>query len=88
MSDLEFDLLDELYFIQSYHQIKDTLGWDDDMLRATLDQLQKKGWIKCYASPNEELFGKEIDLQTQYRNYYYLASKEGLFAHNSSKHYD
>ena len=86
MSDLEYDLLDELYFIQSYHQIKKTLDWEDDTLKNTLNQLFQKGWLKCYLSPNEELFGKEIDLATGYRSYFYLASKEGLFAHNSTHH--
>ncbi len=86
MSDLEYDLLDELYFIQSYKQLEDKLEWENNMLRDTLHQLLQKGWLKCFQDPNEEIFGDEIDLQTKYRTYYYMASKEGLFAHNSTKH--
>ena len=84
MSDLEFDVLDELYFVQSYEELRTALKWDDHMLRDILEQLYLKGWIRCYTSPTEELFGKDIDLETQYHTYYYLASKSGLFAHNSS----
>ncbi len=35
MSDLEYDVLDELYFVQSYTQLRDTLQWDDQMLKST-----------------------------------------------------
>ena len=88
MSDLEFDLLDELYFIQPFNQIKETLKWDEDLLRDTLFELHKKGWLKCFSDPNKEISGDEIDLQTRYRSYYYLASKKGLFAHNSTKQHE
>lgn len=86
MSDLEFDVLDELYFVQSFSDLRAVLQWDDPVLRDTLEQLYHKGWIRCYTSPTEELFGEDIDLETQYHTYYYLASKAGLFAHNSTYH--
>lgn len=84
MSDLEYDVLDELYFVQSYSQLRDTLSWDDQMLKTALESLLRKDWIRCYSSPTEELLGDEIDLETRFHTYYYLASKTGLFAHNSS----
>jgi len=83
MSDLEYDVLDELYFVQPYNQLRDNLSWDDDMLRETLIKLFNKGWIRCYNTPSEEIFRSEVDLETSFRQYFYLASKEGLFAHNS-----
>jgi len=88
MSDLEFDVLDELYFVQSFDQLKLTLDWEDDLLRDTLRKLLNKKWIRCYLHPNEEIFGDDIDFEPSYRKYYYLASKEGLFAHNSIDHYE
>jgi len=88
MSDLEYDVIDELYFVQSYGHLKETLSWDEDMLRDTLRKLLEKGWIKCYINPNQEIFEDEIDFETSYRKYYYLASKSGLFAHNSIDHYE
>jgi hypothetical protein len=88
MSDLEYDVIDELYFVQSFVQLKNTLSWEDDMLRDTLRKLLEKGWIKCYINPTEEIFEEEIDFETTYRRYYYLASKSGLFAHNSIDHYE
>jgi hypothetical protein len=84
MSDLEYDLLDELYFVKSYMNLKEALKWDDRMLRETIEKLLQKDWIRCYATPTEELFGDDIDLETQYQTYFYQASKPGLFAHNSA----
>jgi hypothetical protein len=88
MSDLEFDVLDELYFVQTYEHLKFTLRWEDDMLRDTLRKLLEKKWIRCYINPNEEIFGDDIDFETSYWKYYYLVSKTGLFAHNSIDHYE
>lgn len=84
MSDLEYDILDELYFVQSYHELSRKLLWEDEMLKATLSGLLKKGWIKCYSSPKDEIPENDLDFEIQYRNYFYIASKKGLLAHNSS----
>jgi len=84
MSDLEYEVLDELYFIQSFNHLKDTLQWDTQMLRETIEKLLQKDWVRCYTTPTNELFGDEIDIETKYHTYFYLASKSGLFAHNSS----
>lgn len=88
MSDLEYDVLDQLYFVQSFIQLNESLHWDEDMLRDTLEKLLKKGWIKCYSSPTEGIPEDEIDFPIQYRKYFYLATKEGLFAHNTTDYHD
>ncbi len=67
MSDLEFDLLDELYFVQSYQYLQETLNWDDQTLKSTLQHLYDKAWI---------------NLLEQGQLYHYLATKAGLLAHN------
>jgi hypothetical protein len=84
MSDLEYDVLDELYFVQSFKHLREVLKWNDEVLKDTIEKLLHKEWIRCYVSPTEELFGDDIDFETRYHTYYYLASKSGLFAHNSS----
>lgn len=81
MSADEFDLLDELYFLQSYEQLKKELDWDDRKLLATLQALLEKGWIKCYSSPEEEVL-HNIQIDKEGENYLYLATKEGLLEHN------
>ncbi len=85
MTDLEFDLLDELYFVNSYQSVADSLGWDESILVKTLHSVLDKGWLRCYKSPEEEIPEEEINLDSEYRKYFYLASKKGLFAHNSTE---
>ena len=55
MSDEEFDLLDELYFVQPYAILQDALGWPDPQLLNTLTLLKDKGWIKCFSEEEEEV---------------------------------
>ena len=85
MTDLEFDLLDEIYFVKSYAEISAALGWEDNKILSTLKSLFEKGWIRCYKSPTEEILNDNIDLDVGYKIYFYLASKSGLFAHNSTE---
>lgn len=82
MTDLEFDLMDELYFVQPYAQLQTALGWGDLVLLQTLKLLYSQGYIKCLKTPDKEIFD-EIDWQYQGRDLLYLATKKGLMAHNT-----
>jgi hypothetical protein len=83
MTSREFDLLDEIYFVQSFDSLSVSLGWEDAVILSTLKSLYSQGWIRCYHHPTKEVLPAEIDLENNYQNYHYLASKEGLIAHNS-----
>ena len=85
MTDSEFELLDELYFVKSFEEIRSTLRWEDGKICETLGLLLEKGWIRCYKSPTDEILDGKIDLAGNCHNYFYLASKEGLVAHNSTE---
>lgn len=82
MTDEEFDLLDELYFVQPFTHLKEELEWSDDVLLKNLKQLQQKTWIKCFSEMDVEVFEPELNLDENFRSYLYLASKKGLMAHN------
>ncbi len=83
MTDIEFDVLDELYFVQAFAQLKENLDISNEQLRATLQILVEKGWVKClYLNKDEPIAEKEIDLLNNYKEYAYLATKAGLMAHN------
>ena len=84
MTDTEYDVLDELYFIQSFQNLLEVLKIGDTELLETLDQLIKKGWVKCFKEAQFEVMDDEIDLMANYNVYSYLATKQGLFAHNSA----
>ncbi len=82
MTDQEFDVLDELYFVYSYDHVKSELGWEDGLLKKVLSDLLEKGWVKCFKSVHEELLPEELEFDHDYNKYLYLATKAGLFAHN------
>lgn len=83
MTDIEFDVLDELYFVQDFDQLRESLDISNEQLRATLQLLVEKGWAKClYLNKDEPIAEKEIDLINNYKQYAYLATKAGLMAHN------
>jgi hypothetical protein len=83
MTDTEFDVLDELYFVQSFAALQQVLVMPEFELKDVLQGLMKKGWIKCFKSAAEELPAEEVYFENEFKNYYYLATKAGLLAHNS-----
>ncbi|MDX5438015.1 MAG: hypothetical protein LPK03_12510 [Pontibacter sp.] len=84
MSDNEFDILDELYFVTSYPDLKRTLSLTDQELCAALQSLIQQGYVRIHY-PDQDT-EHTYDAQTfgqQCQQYYYLASKAGLIVHNS-----
>lgn len=81
MTELEFDVLDELYFVLSYQQLIEACDLTDQELAATLGSLYEKGWLKVLQTVDDEA-QEPLELQTKFRTYFYLASKKGLHAHN------
>ena len=82
MTDAEFDVLDELYFVQPFSHLLEELEFDAQELKPILQGLLNKGYIKCFFNMNEEVFEDQLDFQNQYQDYFYLATKKGLLAHN------
>lgn len=82
MSEEEFDVLDELYFVQSFDYLKETLDMEPDRILNTLKSLYLQGYIKCLSSPDEECF-EQVDVLSVGENLFFLATKKGLMAHNT-----
>ncbi len=82
MSDEEFEVLDELYFVQTYTFLRETLAWEDKRLLDTLASLVDKGWVKCFTEPDQECF-EAVNLQEVGKELLYLATKKGLMAHTT-----
>lgn len=84
MSDREFDVLDELYFLQSFSALERRVTPAGKELAEILQHLIEKGWVRCYCAPEDEIKFDQGSFWKEYHKYYYLASKEGLLAHNGS----
>ncbi|WKN44319.1 hypothetical protein [Tunicatimonas pelagia] len=82
MTDQEFDVLDELYFVTSFEELSEAVGMKEDELFLVLKALLEKKWIKCYQNHSEELLAHEVDINQYYQAYSYLATKAGLLVHN------
>jgi hypothetical protein len=82
MNDQEIDLLDELYFVQSYQDVKDALDWDDTQLQKQLFSLSQKEYIKILINHDEEYKGANDLNSIPWSELYFLATKKGLLEHN------
>jgi len=82
MTDKEFDIIDELYFINTFDVLLEETELDEIVLKTELINLVNKGWIKCLARVNQEIAFDENTFEQNYRKYHYLATKKGLLAHN------
>jgi hypothetical protein len=82
MTDEEFDLIDQLYFVQSFPDLLQTTGLETDTLLGLLQQLFAKGWLRTVALLDGDTPPDPIEILTEGIHYFYVASKEGLLAHN------
>ncbi|NQZ76201.1 MAG: hypothetical protein HRT61_08835 [Ekhidna sp.] len=83
MTNQEFDIIDELYFVTPYSQLKEQTEYSDDILSENLIRLIQKGWVKVYSSIDIEIAYDEASFQDSFKTYFYLASKKGLLRHNT-----
>lgn len=81
MTDEEFDILDELYFVTSYHDLSGRLEMRKDELNRRLIALFEKGWVRVFKSPNDTRDFETVNEKILPESYL-LASKSGLKAHN------
>ncbi|HEX8546799.1 MAG TPA: transporter [Cytophagaceae bacterium] len=85
MSDIEFAILDELYFINTFEELQSSVEADEDALIASLKNLIKKNWVKILLKDTEEELTDLNEFDLIYKQYNYLVTKAGLFAHNSTE---
>ena len=83
MSDEEFDVIDELYFVTPYKELKSALDFTDNSLQSILINLIEKGWVKLFVTVDEEADLSQVDIDKDFQSCFFLASKKGLFEHNT-----
>jgi len=82
MTDREYEILDALYFTVSFNTLVKELDSIEDKLINELIDLIKKDWVKCLDKETEEEIDDIAKIKANFKNYNFLASKKGLFAHN------
>jgi len=81
MTDKEFDLLEELYFVKTYSDLKKSLG-EEINISDELHRLIKKGWAKVLDEDDNEIPVTELIFDNNNSVYKFIATKKGLIAHN------
>lgn len=84
MTEQEFDVLDELYFVISFQDLMRNLSWPATDVLAVLKELVEKEMVKCIDPQTEEeieLSASELD--KKHHKILFLATKKGLMEHNS-----
>jgi hypothetical protein len=84
VTDQEFDILDELYFVISFQELTRNLSWPAADVLPVLKDLIAKEMVKCIDPQSEEEMELSLtDLDKQYQKILFLATKKGLMEHNS-----
>ena len=84
MTDPEFDLLDELYFVASFRTLLEKTGLPAAVLQEQLRALLEQGLVRSYwPDPDTELVYEPTSFGAIAQDASYLASKEGLLQHNT-----
>ena len=84
VTDPEFDLLDELYFVTPFRTLLQKTGLPATELENQLRALLEQGLIRSYwPDPDTELAYETTSFGAIARDAAYLASKEGLLQHNT-----
>lgn len=83
LTDLEYRIIDELYFVSSFQTLLDNLDEEKNVIMDSLNHLLRNGLI--IQMKYEE--GREQKLETAdpgtLEQSYFVASKKGLLIHNS-----
>lgn len=84
MSNNEFDILDELYFVTSFPDLRSTLSLSDQELCDALQSLIRQGYVRIlYPDQDTEHDYDEATFSQHCQDFFFLATKAGLVVHNS-----
>ena len=84
VTDQEFDVLDELYFVISFQDLTRNLSWSAPDLLLVLKELVMQEMVKCIDPlSEEEVELTSAQLDKQHHKILFLATKKGLMEHNS-----
>ena len=84
MTNTQYEIIDALYFVTHFDELLAQLDLDKGLLVVELNKLHQKGWIRVYDAIDQELENHAL-LDDRFTKYQFLASKQGLIAHNSDR---
>ena len=84
LNDVQFDILDALYFVEPYERILSEIPHTEPIVRRELLSMIKKGWVQVLRFDEKKgdyLRTHIIDVDNM-QEFAFLATKEGLLRHN------
>ncbi len=84
MNDIQWDIIDKLYFVEPYQTLLNEVAVPENILRNELKALIHKGWVQIMKfDENIQDYIPTPFLNTDdLQSCYFLATKEGLLNHN------
>ena len=84
LNDLQFDIIDCLYFVEPYTNIVEEVGKPEPHIRDELRTLIDRGYVNVlvFDEENADYNKTAIYDSDNMQDYFYLASKDGLLKHN------
>lgn len=84
MNELQFQILDSLYFVESFANVLEEAGEPVPIVVDELRTLIDKGWIQVMEFDKEQndYVRTAIYDSDHLENYHFLATKDGLMKHN------
>ena len=83
MDDIFYEILEELYFIETFEGLKAKLSYETNVLQGYLWIMLEKDLIKIMVNFDEEIEQNKEEFEQNFQKYHYIASKKGLMWHNS-----
>lgn len=85
LSDIEYDILNAIYFVEPFENILAECPYPPNVVADVLKQLIARKWVAAmrFDPDKQEYIRSFIYDSDDMRAYAYLATKEGLLAHNS-----
>jgi len=85
MNELEFQIMDEVYFLCSFQQLLQVIGCDEEKLSDSLIELLKKDFIQQLVFDDDEKDYLKLESPdfSRIKAASYVATKKGLLEHNS-----
>jgi hypothetical protein len=87
LSDLQFAILDSLYFVEPFDKILEEAGYPENLVGAELRQMISRRWVQPMRFDKElnDFVRSNIHDVDDMRAFSYLATKEGLLRHNGRR---
>jgi hypothetical protein len=84
LNELQFDIIDCLYFVESYENILEDVGKPEPFVRDELRTLIDRGYVNVLIFDEEggDYHKTAIFDSDNMQDYHYLATKDGLLKHN------